>query len=605
MQDYIEEIIEISQELQLRDANEAETRKKIIDKVLENVLGWDDSDISYEEKVQEDGSTTFADYIIRNANISIIVEAKKVGFLLAETRKKKRRVLIGADFLNDVGREAIIQVRDYCRKKSIQFAILTNGLQWIVFPAVRTDGIIFEKSNAIFFESLEQALIEEFEYFHNLLSREGVISGNLMSELIGRDTDQINERRLNQYYHSSRVKSQNPIYPFMENAISLSFSDSLSETNPELLEKCYVNSPDKQKFDHKIKMHLNRKENLFSVQPKRPMREKDANSLKKSIQEVTKNSRPLAILILGSVGAGKTTFLEYSRKITTIDFFNHQINGFNPLWIQLDFRDFSPNESPIQFIYLNLFKYINENDLGNYEEILKFAYAPKIEELKKGPMFLLSEDKFNEKVSELILDDYKVKTPYVDKILSFYAEKSPVFIVIDNVDQFEEDTIQSSIFTDSIALSRRLGLNLIMAMRESTFVLHKDSPTFNAFDFDSMLIEPPEVSSVIAKRFFLAEKLSKNIPAEFIATNGIRMKINDISEFIGIIKSSVLGTEIGTRIEVLSNNDIRLGLRMTREFLASGYSDPGKAMQKYQDNGKYRLPVQEAFRSILLGNQLV
>jgi hypothetical protein len=165
--------------------------------------------------------------------------------------------------------------------------------------------------------------------------------------------------------------------------------------------------------------------------------------------------------------------------------------------------------------------------------------------------------------------------------------------------------VQSNIFSDATAISRRLHLNLIIAMRESTYVQHTDSPTFNAFDFDPMLIDPPEIAAVIAKRFFLAENLSKGKPAEFTANNGIKLKVDDISQFVSLVKSSVLGTEIGNRIEVLANNDIRLGLRMTREFLASGYSDPAKALEKFQETGQYRLPVHEAFRSILLGNQLV
>ncbi|RML34133.1 hypothetical protein ALQ97_02812, partial [Pseudomonas savastanoi pv. glycinea] len=67
----------------------------------------------------------------------------------------------------------------------------------------------------------------------------------------------------------------------------------------------------------------------------------------------------------------------------------------------------------------------------------------------------------------------------------------------------------------------------------------------------------------------------------------------------------VLGTEIGERIDVLANHDVRLALRMTREFLARGYTDPAKALQSHKNKNTYVLPKQEAFRSILLGNQSV
>ncbi|EGR2394575.1 hypothetical protein DYB97_18275, partial [Vibrio cholerae] len=41
------------------------------------------------------------------------------------------------------------------------------------------------------------------------------------------------------------------------------------------------------------------------------------------------------------------------------------------------------------------------------------------------------------------------------------------------------------------------------------------------------------------------------------------------------------------------------------EFLARGYTDPAKALQTFGATQKYTLPKQEAFRSILLGNQSV
>jgi hypothetical protein len=68
MTDFINEILKRGSDLSLHNANEAETRKKLIDIVIEKVLGWKDLDISYEERVSEDKSTTFSDYIIRTAD---------------------------------------------------------------------------------------------------------------------------------------------------------------------------------------------------------------------------------------------------------------------------------------------------------------------------------------------------------------------------------------------------------------------------------------------------------------------------------------------------------------------------------------------------------
>lgn len=601
------ELIEKYASLKVDDSNEAETRKKLIDKVLEDVLGWNDDDISYEERVSEDGKTRYSDYIIRTANVSFLIEAKRVGVSFYSVPSGKKQKLCGQIMEGETG-DAIKQARDYCRKKAIPFAVVTNGWQWLIFAAVRTDQVSFADSTVIVFNSLEQALLEEYEKFSMLLSRNGVIDGNLSIELIGRNTDQIEERRLNKFFSGHANKTPNPIYPLIEHAVLTAFSDSISEGTPELLEKCYVKNADRLKFDSKIQMHLNRSEPLFNVQPKRPMRKQDAGSLKSSIESSKSNKRPLAILILGTVGAGKTTFLKYTRKVSATEYFNKKPNAPYPHWIDIDFLSFSKNENPIKYIYKHLFEYIKNDDFfQKYERSIKHAYKKDIESLKNGPMFLIAknDELFTKKISEIILSDYEKIDPYVDKLMCYASTLSPIFLVIDNVDQFEDESVQANIFADAMALANRLGFNLILAMRESTYISHRSSPTFDAFDFDPLHIDPPEIPAVLSGRFFLASQLLVKKQGEFVALNGATFKVSDLSEFMEIIKQSVLGTEIGSRIDVLSNHDVRLALRMTREFLAKGYTDPAKAITTYRSNGTYTLPKQEAFRSILLGNHSV
>ena len=504
--------------------------------------------------------------------------------------------------------EAIKQARNYCRKKSIPFAVVTNGYQWILFPAVRTDQVSFSSSSAIIFDSLERILGEESDYFKSLLSRDGVIDGNLAIELIGRNTDQFEERRLNRFFKGAGTRAANPIYPLIENEVISAFSDSIINSDKSLLEKCYVKNADRQKFDNRIQMHLQKREPLFSSQPKRPMRKRESSSLTESIATASSNARPLAILILGTVGTGKTTFLQYTRRVASAKYFEKSKSETYPHWIDIDFRNFSQNESPINFIYRALFEYVKSDEyFSDYNRSIKNAYANDISALKSGPMFLLSKNKdgFDEKITEVIMDDYNKVNPYVDKVVGHGATKCPVFLVIDNIDQFEDDDTQSEIFSDAIALAGRLNINLIIAMRESTYVEHRNSPTFDAFDFDPIHIEPPEIPSVLSRRFFLTGQMLENKKGSFKALNGADFKVDDLSVFIDIVKSSVLGTEIGERIDVLSNHDVRLALRMTREFLARGYTDPAKALRTFGATQKYTLPKQEAFRSILLGNQSV
>jgi len=142
-------VIETYGKLKLADANEAETRKKVIDTILEDVLGWiPEEDIRYEERVCEDEQITVADYSVKTATTVIVVEAKKASKCFELPINKTSGVMGGVLKEGEVGR-TIRQVRDYARKLSIPFAVATNGNAWIIFPAVRTDGTTFEQTSVV------------------------------------------------------------------------------------------------------------------------------------------------------------------------------------------------------------------------------------------------------------------------------------------------------------------------------------------------------------------------------------------------------------------------------------------------------------------------
>ncbi|MDC5842433.1 type I restriction enzyme HsdR N-terminal domain-containing protein [Vibrio europaeus] len=603
----INDIIQVSKQLSLESANEAETRLKVIDKVLFDILEWTHEDVAVEERVSEDGSTTYADYIIRTANAAIVVEAKKVGIPFNTITKNRRMKLSRSNLDSKLG-EAIIQARDYCRKLSIQFAVVTNGEQWVVFPANRVDQVTFHDSSAIVFNSLQSALVDDYNDFYGLLSRQAIINSSLENNLLGYTEDQVEERRLKNFFRTNHYyNANNSMYPLIEEAITTAFSDTITDMDPSLFEKCYVNTSDRTKFDRKINMHISKSQNLFNKSPVRPLKKSKKNVFKEVLNKAHNQAKPLAIVIMGTVGAGKTTFQHYTRNVSSAKLFETMINGFNPQWLRVDFLGYTRDQTPVDYVYDALMDYvISDEVMSDYNSCVRHAYKKDIEAIKKGPSFLVSKDeaKLNEIITSKLQNDYDDKKPYVDKILSYVSSKAPVYLVIDNVDQLEEET-QSQIFTESVAFSQKMKLNLVISIRSSTYVEHRNSAAFNAFDFDPILIEPPKVESVLSKRFFLAKNLIDGESGEFVSENGFQVTVENLSSIIDLVQSSVLGTEIGKLLEVLAAGDIRNALKMTRHFLEHGYSNPAKAMQTYKSKGFYTLPRHEALRAILLGSYSV
>lgn len=602
--DRIKEIVEACKGIELEGTNEAATRLKVIDHVLRDVLGWTDADISPEERVSEDGTVTYADYVLRTANVGVVVEAKKIGasFDLSISKRKER---LNKAFVSGMVGDAIVQARDYCRSLGIDFAVVTNGRSWVIFPAQRHDQVSFQDSTAIIFPDIEAALTVDFQEFSDLLNRDSVINGSLEGALIGRHENQLSSRTLGHLIGASgRTPRRNPIYPLIQPGIEVAFSDAISELQGDMLERSYVSTGERARFDHRIGMHLAKKASLFDSLPPRPLKSTEQNALVDKINSALQRSKPLAILVLGSVGAGKTTFLEFTYKVKSAKFFEKNKGRSYPHWIYIDFRGFTTKDSPREFIYKNILEYIKEDGyFSDFNAAIEPAYRKDIESLKKGPFFLFSsnEEKLNERLVELISGEYAAVAPYVEKLISHAAKNTPIFLVVDNIDQVEQQDLESKLFADVLAIGQLLRVNIVISMRDSTYAKYRSAPVFDAYDFDPIQIETPKISSVLSKRFQLAKFLLSGVSGEFTAENGAHMVVEDASTFIDLVQSSVLGTEVGHMIEILATDDVRLSLRMTRQFLETGYTNPGRALEMYRRNKNYVLPRHEAFRAILQG----
>lgn len=603
-----DDILKAYSKVELANENESATRLKVIDRILHEVLGWTDDDISPEEHVSEDGATTYADYILRTANTAIVVEAKKASAPLSVPKNVRRQKLTNA-FVSGALGDAIIQARDYARKLGIDFAAVTNGNIWVVFPAQRHDQVTFQESFAIIFPSLTSALHDDFQEFYGLLSRDAALDGAIEQQLLGRVQNQFGVRKLGHaFVPSHRAVRPNPIYPLIEEAVVAAFSESIGDLEGELLEKCYVSTPETIKFDSRVRLYISKRDHLLKTQPVRPMKSSDKDVLRRKLSESISLSKPLAILLLGSVGAGKTTFLHYTRKVKATELFEKKSNAPYPHWIYIDFRDCVDPTKVVEFIYGKLREYCIEDDyFKNFDRCGHKAYGKEIDALRSGPMATIAKNSqlFDERVADIIAEDYKKVVPYVDRLFMYATKECAIFVAIDNVDQIESDEEQSKLFSEIISIGHKLGVNLVMSMRGSTYARHKNSPLFDAYDFDPLQIDAPRISSVLSKRFALARQLLEGQSGQFVAENGATIKLDNIAKIIELVQASVLGTEIGNRIEVLAADDVRLALRMTREFLEYGYSSPGKAIELYNRTGSYTLPKHEAFRAILLGNRNV
>lgn len=602
------ELLDRLSDLRVTAGNEADTRFKVIDEILRNLLGWDANDFLCEERVSEDGKEGFLDYLITTAQTSLLIEAKRALIDFSGLPTTRRAALKGSWVKGEL-RKAINQARDYGRKKSVGFCAVTNGDAWIVFPVNRRDLVPFEDTFAVVFADANSAIDSDFEEFRGLLSRSAVIDGSLEQQLLGGDSNQIDNRRLNKIYDRSFSKmSRTTMFASIESEIVSAFSEDLISKNPELLEKAYVETADRIKFDDRVKMAVLRRDQVVRTRPVRPIGRSGVREAASKVTSINVKAQPVALLTLGLVGAGKTTFLRYVETVSGRDYFDQAHKPPKGHWVYVDFRTYSKSLSARSYIYDAVLEYINNNPvLGDYNTTIYPAYKNEIANLKRGPLAILRDDTdaLNHKITELILKEYEEKASYCKRIMSFAANSQSTFLVIDNVDQQEDSAVQEAIFLDALAVARDGRFNLVLAMRDATYVQNRSSAVFDAFAFDAIYIDPPHVQSVLSKRFAIATHLLRGKKFELTSDGGAKVSVSDASTVVDMLSASVLGTEIGQLIEVAATGDIRLALQMTKQFLQFGYTTSYRAYLSFQRRGRYTFPVHEAIRAVMFGNQSI
>jgi hypothetical protein len=601
-----QELISRLSDIRTSGGNEADTRFKVIDEILTSILAWDKNDFTHEERLTEDGQESYLDYLITTAQTSLLVEAKRAQVNFGGLPSTRRAPLRGSWMKGDL-RKAVIQARDYGRTRGVGFCAVTNGDAWIIFPVNRRDLVSFDDTSAVIFQTAEIALHSDIEDFKGLLSRESVIDGSLEQQLLGGDSNQIENRRLNRIYDKSFSKiSRRTMFSSIEDEIVTAFSEDLIAANPELLEKAYVETADRMRFDDRIKMAVLRREQMLRTRPMRPIGREGVKAASSKVTSIKVNAQPVALLTLGLVGAGKTTFLRYVETISGKSFFNQSVTPPSAHWLYADFRTFSKTLSPRAHIFDAIVAYIKSNPtLGDYDKTISLAYKDEIANLTRGPLGALkaNKDTLDQRIGEIIVREYEEVLPYCRKILRHTTKTQPCFLVIDNVDQIEDVKIQDEIFLEAIAIARESNLNLVIAMRDATYVKNRSSAVFDAFSFDAIYIDPPDIQSVLSKRFVIANHLLKGKTFDVVSDGGARVTVSDASRVVEMLSASVLGTEIGRLIEVSATGDVRLALRMTKQFLQFGYSTSYRAYKAFLNTGKYNFPIHEAIRAILFGNQ--
>ncbi|MDN3674349.1 ATP-binding protein [Flavobacterium branchiarum] len=586
-------------EFKKMDLSETDTRSKILDKMLIDVLGWTEYDIEREGWIR----VGYFDYEINTSSFQYVIEAKK-NFVEFKLPEKGNEVNIKSIYAGN--KEVIDQIRSYVVERSLSFGVITNGTQFIVGQFANTLGIDWKNQKCIFFKDLDD-IKRNFDKFYDLLHRQsicryGKIKINKTSNIGKTIVKDFPLKRKKVELVRNQISKQ--LVPII-NQVFVEIYNTESLEGKKILTKCYVQNKDVKKYNSELGY-------IFSDEPptfdSRIVPVQNTENTQNQIKEQIFNDvgfLPDPIILIGTAGAGKTTFIKYFTEVLL-----NNKNKSNRPFIYIDFRLFTSQiVRDTKFIYNSIIEQIEneypELNLTKYN-ILKIIYKNEIDKKKQGTWsYLLNdEDKLNEAISKLIDENQSDSLKHLMKISEYLLHtcRKRMCIVFDNADQLD-DADQKEVFLLGNSINRSLKSIVIISLREGYFYKWKNKPPFNAYQSIVYHITAPPYSDVIEKRIkyvmtqFNFQELSLRAENKLVTfQNGsLEHLFKNLYETLFNSKNS----DVMEFLEETSYPNTRLGLEIFKSFLLSGHSKITEYMSFAYGIGE-GIPIWEFFKSIAL-----
>lgn len=592
------------------DLSETDTRCKLVDSLLVGSLGWQEHSIEREPHVTDpDG---YIDYLLYVSRPSYVIEAKKrsLKFSLPST-KRGRAFKIGGVLSTDARLiKAIHQAKNYGLSKGTSFCCVTNGLQYVFFRAFSDQGIRFEDHQALIFDGADD-IVSSFELFYSLLAFDSVSDARHLLALPVVEPDKVVGRfkELSGQSHSARYRDRNRLSPFIRDVVTEVFQDLADDDAAvELIEQCYVESASQGSYEHSLRELIKDKPTLAEgrVKPVRVSR-KSAGKFDSVLDSAGSQRRsPEVAMILGGIGAGKTTFIKRFRKVIA----RERIDKYC-LWLHIDFNNYDNILGGMgAWVASKIFEEAEKCEaieFGGYSH-LRQAYMSEYNRLKNGrlkPLFERDPAEFEVEYSKELGEFERDALQHVIRLLrvvqSQYGRR--VFLIFDNADQYDA-SLQNDVFMLSQRLANEIGCSALLSLREESFWRNKDFGALSAFHGVSYYVEAPNLKQVLAKRFKYASDLLAEQLTYVVPSSGLGVTEQESVAVFESIRNTVLDDpRFVDFLARLSPGEVRRPLDQLARFLFSGHTNIDSILRGLRTRKPIRIGFHEFVKSVALSDR--
>lgn len=568
-----ENIISEADELLALAVTEEDAKIKFINRIICDVLGWNASEISTERQ----HANGYSDYLIgENGDPLFVLEAKRLGLLEVDfARKDNLRLVALSNTALKKCKEAVDQAFGYAAEEGLPFAVVTDGVIWILFkPFVANKS--YRSVSSFIFPSLE-AIRNDFHIFFEVLSAEAC-----RERLYAVRFDEIHNSAANveavRYTAFSDVDvhlTAKSDFSFEIERILGTFFDKLrGDNDPDLLLNCFVESRESRYADYSLEKLADRI--LGNIK---------AEDIEGKLSDVIEVAASVSnggetVFIVGPNGAGKSTFVDrFFKKTLRRDL------RLRCMEVHVDLLDItgtveSCNRETIEIIISSIHQQLYTESGGpNYDQMrgLYFSEYERRRKVSQRNLYITNKPEFQIQFDAYVAEIVeRNREDYLKRLLRDVVNNRKMLpvLVFDNIDDHDE-TVKVAIFQLSQSLRRHVAHSLlIFPITDKTAWGLSKLDIINVYSSRSFFLPTPSPREVFRKRI---EYITGNTSAtpkartkEFYLAKGIRLQIEDIHKFAFIVNDIFVNQEYTAQtLGEFSNYNIRVTLNLARRVITS------------------------------------
>jgi len=316
-------------------------------------------------------------------------------------------------------------------------------------------------------------------------------------------------------------------------------------------------------------------------------------------------------LLIGSVGSGKSTFIDFlHKKALPNDLISHTY------WLTLNLNDAPVNKGMI-------YKWVIEKSIENIKksnldidldsiDYLKKIFWVELKE-KKGILSLLREGskEYNVELYNILKSLIENKELYLKRLIQnlFTGRDKLLIFVLDNCDKRNRDE-QLLMFGVANWLKTTFDVMVFLPIRETTYDIYRNEPPLDTVIKDLVFrIDPPLLIKVIQKRIeFALREIEKdqNDFVYFLPNNAkVSCKRSEVGNYLRSILHTLFQNDFFKKLLIgLTGRNIRKGLEIFLDFCKSGHLQEDIIFKMRTSSDTYKVPNHIISRVILRGNRV-